>query len=106
MPQKRKTFHAGNLVTDAPDITIDELCEACRLSVDQVGVFVEEGIVEPEGTERSSWRFSYSSVITVNRAKRLESALGLNPAGVALALDLLEQIENLKRRLKKFEDIS
>ena len=101
MPEDQKALLVGDLVTDAPNISIDELCEACRLSVETVEAFVEEGIVDPGGTERSRWRFSYSSVITVRRAKRLKSQLGLNPAGVALALELLDQIDGLERRLTR-----
>ena len=104
MPEDQKTILVGDLVTDAPDISIDELCEACRLTAEAVEAFVKEGIVEPRGSERSRWRFSYSSVITVRRARRLESQLGLNLAGVALALELLDQIESLKQRLIRAEN--
>jgi len=106
MPKDLKAPLVGNLVTDAPDISIDELCEVCRLSVEAVEAFVEEGIVDPGGADRSRWRFSYSSVIKVRRAKRLESHLGLNPAGVALALELLDQIDGLERRLTRLENES
>lgn len=103
MPQEKETFHTGDLVTDTPDIAIEEFCEACHVNVDQVRAFVEEGIVQPHGAERARWRFSYSSVITVRRARRLEHQLGLNPAGAALALELLDQIEDLRRRLARYD---
>ena len=106
MAQDRKADYVGELVTEAPDISIDEICEVCDLSVEQLGVYVEEGIVEPRGTEKTTWRFSYASLITVKRAKRLENQLGLNAPGVALALDLLGQIDELKRRLARFENLS
>ena len=104
MAQEGKANYFGELVTEAPDISVEEICEVCGLSVEQLGAYVEEGIVEPQGTEQTRWRFSYASLITVKKAKRLESQLGLNTPGVALALDLLGQIEELKRRLAKFEN--
>ena len=104
MAQESKTNYSGELVTEAPDISTEEICEVCGLTVEQLGAYVQEGIIEPQGVEKTTWRFSYASLITVNRAKRLESQLGLNAPGVALALDLLGQIDELKRRLARFEN--
>ena len=55
------------------------------------------------GGGRSDWQFTSLAIIRVARAKRLERDLSLNPPGVALALDLLDEIEDLRSRLKAFE---
>ena len=46
------------------------------------------------------WRFSGTTLPQVARALRLQRDLELNPAGVAFALDLLSEIEDLRKRLK------
>ena len=51
-------------------------------------------MIEPVWGGRSDWQFTSLAIIRVARAKRLERDLSLNPPGVALALDLLDEIED------------
>jgi len=61
----------------------------------------EESIIEPQGDEIHLWRFSGASLVRVRSALRLQHDLGVNLAGIALALDLMEELENLRIQLKK-----
>jgi chaperone modulatory protein CbpM len=45
------------------------------------------------------WRFPGSSLHTAMKARRLQQDLDLNISGVALVIDLLEEIESLRKRL-------
>ncbi|NNJ74978.1 MAG: MerR family transcriptional regulator [Anderseniella sp.] len=103
MPEKPRSIYKGTIVTDKAELTIDDLCSACGLSKDKVTSYVAEGIIEPQGAAVVEWRFSRTTVVAVQRAQRLEQDLGLNEAGIALAFDLLSQIEELKRRLAHVE---
>ena len=62
---------------------------------------VDEGFIEPIGVERSHWCFSGISVRRVQKAKRLQRDLGINLAGAALAIELIEEIEQLRALLDK-----
>ncbi len=103
MADKKTQTVAGLLVTRAPELSLADLCESCGLSKELVIGYVSEGIIEPEGEQQGQWRFSRHALIKVRRAARLEQDLGLNRAGVALALDLMKQIEQLKQRLERYE---
>ena len=103
MPDRVHSTQSGDLITEVPERTLKDLCSACGLSTEKIEAYVAEGIIEPHGSGREQWRFSHISVIKVRKAKRLERDLGLNTAGVALALDLMTQIETLKGRLARFE---
>ncbi len=103
MPDQKQPFVSGDLVTKAPELTLDDLCESCGLTKELVTTYVSEGIVEPQGSDKMQWRFSRIHLIKVRRASRLERDLGLNVAGVALALDLMDEIEGLKRQLLQYE---
>lgn len=103
MPDEAQSTQSGDVVTDKPELTLDDLCSACGVPLEKISAYVAEGIIEPHGSEHEHWRFSQLSLITVRRASRLERDLGLNTAGVALAIDLMAQIEMLKRRLAHFE---
>jgi chaperone modulatory protein CbpM len=41
--------------------------------------------------------------VRVQKAHRLERDLGLNPAGAALALDLMAQIDELKTQIRRLQ---
>ena len=103
MVENTRSSQAGDIVTDTPELTLEELCRVCGLPQQQIETYIAEGVVEPQGTERPQWRFSHMSLITVRRASRLERDLGVNAAGVALAFDLMAQVDELKSRLARFE---
>jgi chaperone modulatory protein CbpM len=77
-------------------LSLGQLCRACGVPADWVISLVEESIIEPQGDEISRWRFSGNSLVRARSALRLQRDLGVNLAGVALALDLLEEIERLR----------
>ncbi len=95
-------------------ISVDELCQSCGLTTDTLVEIVEYGIVEPRGQSPhqqapNQWEFESSVVTVAKTAVRMKNDLGVNWAGVALALDLLSQRaqlyrenERLKRRLSRF----
>ena len=103
MPEEPRHTHTGTIVTSTAELTIDELCATCGLSKDKIVTYVAEGIIEPLGDAAVEWRFSQTTVVEVHRAKRLEQDLGLNEAGLALAIELLSQIDDLKRKLARFK---
>ena len=85
------------LLDESVELTLEELCAACRLSEDLVMDIVAEGIVEPLGANRAQWRFSGVAVTRIQRVMRLQQEFDVNLPGAALALDLLEEIERLRR---------
>jgi chaperone modulatory protein CbpM len=83
--------------------TQEELCQVCRISVDQLSAFVEEGLIDPDGQSPAEWHFHGTSLQRIRFARRVMRDLGVNTAGAALALDLLEKIEKLEQRLRRLE---
>ena len=94
----------GILLDESCDISLGELCRVCRISADRIQLLVEEGIIEPRGQGPGQWRFASVSIHRVRRVTRLERDLGINLAGAALALELLEEIDRLKARLRRIEE--
>ena len=85
------------LLDDSVEFSLTELCAACRVSEELVVEIVAEGIVEPLGRDRAQWRFTGVALTRVQRVLRLQEDFGVNLPGAALALDLLEQLERLRR---------
>jgi chaperone modulatory protein CbpM len=88
------------IVGNSAPLSLDDLCLSCNVDADWVIELVEHGVVEPVGRDRTQWRFASVSVVRVAKAKRLQRDLSINPPGVALALDLLDQIDDLRARLR------
>ena len=81
-------------------LTLDELCRACAVQSDFLLTLLEEGVIEPaEGQAPENWRFTSVQVHHVSVAWRLQRDLGVNPAGAALVLQLLEEVQTLRAQL-------
>jgi chaperone modulatory protein CbpM len=101
MISKRTSVTLTGVVLDEyTELTLDELCLTCRVDQEAIVALVDEGIIEPRVRYESSWIFNGSALPQAVRALRLQRDLDLNPAGVAIALDLLNEIEDLRNRLK------
>jgi len=91
----------GPIVEEEVHLTLVELCQACCTSEDHVIAWVFEGALEPVGTVPQDWRFTGQSLRRTRLAAWLTRDLEVNPTGVALALDLLDEIAALRARLKR-----
>lgn len=87
----------GQVLDDSLELDLDEFCSICHASEDFVLELVAEGVIEPQGPERARWIFTGHSVQRTQVALRLHEDLDVNLPGVALALDLLEEIARLRR---------
>jgi len=88
------------ILDDAEEITLADLSRACRVHAEWVIELIEEGVIEPRGPGRPQWRFAATTVVRVEKARRLQNDLGVNLAGVALALQLLDRIDALEARVR------
>ncbi|MDH5513565.1 MAG: chaperone modulator CbpM [Gammaproteobacteria bacterium] len=94
---------SGILLDEQLELSLNDLCRACSRSAEWVIELVEEGALEPIGQEQSRWRFTGSSLRRAQTAMRLQRDLGINLAGIALALDLLDEIETMRAQLRQLE---
>jgi chaperone modulatory protein CbpM len=93
----------GCILEEEAELTLPELCRACNVHAELIVELVEEGVLEPVGNEPSVWIFAGSSLKRTRAAVRLQTDLGVNAAGVALALQLLDELESLRTRIQVVE---
>jgi len=91
----------GKIVENETRLTLRQLCDACAVRAEYIIELVDEGFIEPSGVEKSHWCFNGVSIRRVQKAKRLQHDLGVNLAGVALAIDLMDEIDFLRARLDR-----
>lgn len=100
MASENELVPKGEVVTS---VTLKELCQVGNCTADWVVDLVEEGILEPVGADRPSWRFESASLTLVRRVQRLQVDLSVNLAGIAIVLALVEENARLKRCLAQVE---
>jgi chaperone modulatory protein CbpM len=92
---------AAVLVDDAMLFTLAELARACNATGAQLVVLIEEGVLTPIGETPEDWRFPGSVLARARAALRLARDLELGAAGTALVLDLIDENEQLRARLRR-----
>ena len=81
MSEIDQTTPPVELIDEQTTFTLADLCRSCAVEAELIEARVAQGILEPTGRR----------------------GLGVNLAGAALALDLLERIEALDARLRAMQ---
>lgn len=91
----------GELPADDALFSLGEICERCGMHAGIVIEMVEFGIIAPVGNQAPGehWRFSTDALLRLRRAQRLLGDLELNLPGLALALELLDEIDALQQQV-------
>ncbi len=87
----------GQVLEEFDMVTLEDLCRSCTIEVETVTLLVAEGILDPVGGDVEHWQFTVASLRRVKTAIHLQRDLGVNLAGAALALELLDRIAELER---------
>jgi chaperone modulatory protein CbpM len=91
----------GLVVEEEVELTLVELCQACGSEREQVVRWVGEGVLEVSGDAPEEWRFRGPALRRARLAASFMRELDVNVPGVALALDLLDEIEALRSQLQR-----
>ncbi len=99
MAKLNTTWIEASVVENEVHMSIVELSHASRTPQELIMSWVSEGVLSPAGSSPEDWRFSGDSLRRAKTAAHLTHDLELNVPGVALALDLLDEIAQLRTRL-------
>ena len=99
MPSANDPMLTGAIVDDSTMLSLQDLSRMCSVDERHIVEFVEEGVLNVIEV-RSEWHFSGDALRRARLAVRLERDLELNLAGVALAVELIDEIAQLRRQLK------
>ena len=91
----------GEILEELPACTLMELAETTGVPAETLVEYVEVGVIEPtSGGSVRDWRFAGNAIVRLKRAQRLQQDFLLEPEPLALILDLLEEIDDLRARLR------
>lgn len=100
-PHPVQTRITGFILEDQTELTLDDVCRACAAQADMIIQLVDEGVLAPSGTAPGQWRFTGLHMHRAQVALRLQRDLGVNLAGAALALELLDEMQSLRTQLHR-----
>ncbi len=86
-----------------PELSLEELCETCHITSSFIYELIEYGTLELHDTTPEMWRFNTRHLQRIQRVLRLQHDLEINLAGAALAMDLMDQIEQLEAQVELLE---
>ncbi len=87
------------------EYSLRELCNLCKVHAQFVQDLIDEGIVSPHGQHPGEWKFAAIEIKRIQVSIRLQTDLRINLPGTALALELLEEIEQLRRSKSRLEQL-
>ncbi|HUX74575.1 MAG TPA: chaperone modulator CbpM [Steroidobacteraceae bacterium] len=100
MPQREIQVLTGSIFEQESALSIEDLGRLCAADCALIVELVDEGILDGARGEAAEWRFSGAALRRARAALRLQRDLQINLAGVALALELMDEIHALRRRLR------
>ncbi len=78
-------------------LTLEEICDSCQISTNFIYDLIEYDIIQLTHDDPEEWMFNLSQLQRIKTAKRLQDDLEVNLAGIAIILDLLDEIDALRR---------
>ncbi len=92
------------ILFDDKEYSLTEVCDICHMKEAFIISIVEHGILEPEGKSSSEWVFSSIHLVKAKKSARLYNDLSINIEGVSLAIDLLEELNELRQKIRLLEN--
>lgn len=87
----------GTLLDEEMEFSLLEICRICTITTEMVQDMIDEGLISPKGSGPRHWRFTSCEIRRIRRTLRLQRDLQINLPGCALVLDLLDELEDLRR---------
>ncbi|TCO78487.1 chaperone modulator CbpM [Chromatocurvus halotolerans] len=88
---------------DGSTFTLREICERGDCHAEFVIKLVDYGIISPreEAPEARRWEFDVAALGRLQKALRLQRDLKMNLPGLAMSLELLDEVEEMRRELAR-----
>ena len=89
----------GSLMEDTW-LTLEQVSAACAVESKWLLQHIEEGLFPHADSVAGVWRFSAVSILRARRMRQLERDFEATPELAALMADLLEEVDELRARLR------
>lgn len=91
------------IAVDDTALTLEELACACAVATNWIIERVDADLLTCYGSETGEMRFASTELVRARRLLMLERNFDADPELAALTVDLIEEVERLKRQLAMTE---
>ena len=91
------------LLDETARVSASELCRLCSADLASLVEMVDWGLLEVEGNSPEEWHFDARALRRAQTVVRLQTDLGVNLAGAAVIVELLDERGVMVRRLAQLE---
>ncbi|BCA94517.1 molecular chaperone [Legionella antarctica] len=95
----KDTFLVGVLIEETTTISFNEVCRKYNIPKELLIEMIEQGLFNNQATQIEQVALDQKALRRLESAFRLHRDLGINLPGVALALELLEEMEEMRNEL-------
>lgn len=96
---KKDNLLIGVLIEETTTISFIEVCHKYRIPKELLIEMIEQGLFPNQSVSNEQINLEQKDLHRIESAFRLHKDLGINLPGVALALDLMEEMEQLRNEL-------
>lgn len=89
---------APTSLLDDDGLGIEELASACAVSCEWIERHVEGGLLDAGRGAATGWRFTSVHLLRARRLATIERTFEANDELAALVVDLIEELDRLRRR--------
>ena len=87
------------------NFSLEELCEVCQTNRNFILEVIEFGGLEPKGKDIADWQFDLQHLKRIKKLLNLQKDLEINLAGAVLAIDLMDEVDRMRRQLKLLQEL-
>jgi chaperone modulatory protein CbpM len=96
------TVQPSELLDDTALFSLEDLARICHVAPGWVSERLQAGLLQAD-LLGGHWRFASATVVRARRLAQLEITFGAAPQLAALTADLIEEVAQLRQRLKHLE---
>lgn len=97
---KQPVIAVGVWLEDEHALDLQGLAEACGVDAGFVHRLVDDGLLQPS-VELPAWRFGGAALARARRICRLQRDFDASLQSVAVMLDLIDEVEQLRARIRR-----
>jgi len=103
MNDKNSILTVEVMDSDGSTFTLHEVCERGECHAEFVIKLVSYGIIAPvePATEARQWLFDLAALARLHKAIRLQRDLKMNLPGLAMSLELLDEVQDMRREVDR-----
>ncbi|SFR55611.1 chaperone modulatory protein CbpM [Marinobacter daqiaonensis] len=100
---RKETIVTVELDDPAGTFTLREICERGECHAEFVIKLVSHGVISPieDSPNALDWTFDLPNLARLQRARRLQRDLEINLPGLAMSLDLLDEVRDMRREVDR-----